>query len=330
MNNPKSINGLMRHLRDTGIDIAGSRDKRLLINSGYFHAYKGYRFFRSPSTKIPITNFSDLHQIIQYDSALKAILYPKIMFIETALKSIVLECILSGTNSERLSDAYKKAIIGYTYVLQNGGPIKDAKKAQQKCLSLQSHIQKSIEFAYSHNNPTVTHFYSGGTKHEEIPLWATFEILSMGDFGTLVSRLTDSIRRDISHELGIDISLDGTYSLVHKYIFLLKDMRNAIAHNHVVYDTRFNKYTPSSLCKSYIESKLHCTHVSFNNIHDYITLVVYFLYLLKIPKRENLAFINSIQRITKIYTTGLINDQIEGMTISRDFIPRMNTIKRYI
>jgi hypothetical protein len=39
----KTTDGLMRHLRENGIAISGSTQKRLLINTGYFHGYKGYR-----------------------------------------------------------------------------------------------------------------------------------------------------------------------------------------------------------------------------------------------------------------------------------------------
>ena len=48
----KSLNGLMRHLRNQGIDIRGTTDKRLLRNSGYFHGYKGYRFFKQPTNRL--------------------------------------------------------------------------------------------------------------------------------------------------------------------------------------------------------------------------------------------------------------------------------------
>ena len=43
----KTTDGLMRHLRDNGIAISGSAQKRQLINTGYYHGYKGYRFFKS-------------------------------------------------------------------------------------------------------------------------------------------------------------------------------------------------------------------------------------------------------------------------------------------
>ena len=32
----KSLNGLMKHLRDNGITISGSKQKHQLINTGYF------------------------------------------------------------------------------------------------------------------------------------------------------------------------------------------------------------------------------------------------------------------------------------------------------
>lgn len=41
----KTTDALMRHLRTSGISIQESKQKRQLINTGYFHGYKGYRFF---------------------------------------------------------------------------------------------------------------------------------------------------------------------------------------------------------------------------------------------------------------------------------------------
>ena len=41
----KTTDGLMRHLRTNGIAISGSTQKQQLINTGYYHGYKGYRFF---------------------------------------------------------------------------------------------------------------------------------------------------------------------------------------------------------------------------------------------------------------------------------------------
>ncbi len=37
----KTTDGLMRHLRDNGISIGGSIQKRQSMNTGYLHGYKG-------------------------------------------------------------------------------------------------------------------------------------------------------------------------------------------------------------------------------------------------------------------------------------------------
>ena len=80
--------GLMRHLRDNGIAISGSAQKRQLINTGYYHGYKGYRFFKSAGNRLPFTSYQELYATIEYDAALKSLFYGKMMFIETAVKNI--------------------------------------------------------------------------------------------------------------------------------------------------------------------------------------------------------------------------------------------------
>lgn len=67
----------MRHLRDNGISISGSSQKQQLINTGYFHGYKGYRFFVSSSNRLPFTSYNEINATIQYDTKLKSLLYGK-------------------------------------------------------------------------------------------------------------------------------------------------------------------------------------------------------------------------------------------------------------
>ena len=61
----KSIDGLMRHLRSSGIAIEGSTQKRQLMNTGYVHGYKGYRFFKHSGNRIPFTTYAEVYATIQ-------------------------------------------------------------------------------------------------------------------------------------------------------------------------------------------------------------------------------------------------------------------------
>ena len=68
----KSLNGLMKHLRDDcGIKISGSNDKEKLRQYGYYHGYKGYRFYKQSNNKIPYTDFSEMVAVMEYDNELK-------------------------------------------------------------------------------------------------------------------------------------------------------------------------------------------------------------------------------------------------------------------
>ena len=100
----KTTDALMRHLRDNGIAINGSKQKVQLINTGYFHGYKGYRFFGDSQRRLPFVSYNEIYATIKYDSDLKALLYGKMMYIETAVRNIALESILVKADSESIQE----------------------------------------------------------------------------------------------------------------------------------------------------------------------------------------------------------------------------------
>ena len=118
----KTIDGLMRHLRDNGIAISGSSQKRQLRNTGYFHGYKGYRFFRNAQNRLPYVSYDEVYATIQYDSSLKALFYGKMMYIETAVKNIALESILVNAKSESIQDMYDRVVSGYLSLIHISEP----------------------------------------------------------------------------------------------------------------------------------------------------------------------------------------------------------------
>ena len=323
----KSTDALMRHLRGNGIAISGSLQKQQLINTGYFHGYKGYRFFVQSNHRLPFVSYNEINATIQYDTKLKSLLYDKVMFIETALKNIALNTIMSEIDSSSIYDMYEKAISSYKNAPV--GSSEDVKKKfQNNKLNLQGMLQNSVAAAYRKDNPKITHFYNN-VNYNEVPLWAVFEILTMGDFGYLLSCLTQNVRRKISKNIGLNLSSDTNCTLVYKYVYALKDLRNAIAHNDVVYDTRFRKMDPSRPMKQCLMLEMGLPYVNFKTIGDYIILICYYLKLLKVSKTEIKAFIREFERLTKDYE-GQVNSEIAAMTIHPDLISRMEILKNSI
>lgn len=323
----KTTDGLMRHLRDNGIDIRGSNQKRQLRNTGYFHGYKGYRFFNNSQKKLPFTNYAEIYATIEYDSALKNLLYGKIMFIETAVKNIALEGILINAQSESIQDMYEKVVCGYKNSPETW-TAEQKKKAQKNKLILQNSIQTSLVKAYSKNNPKITHFYNN-VGNSDVPIWALFEIMTMGDLGYLLSCLTFSVREDISKRIGINIVCDSERQLLYKYIYILKDLRNEIAHNGIVFDTRFKKMDPSPAMRQCLITEIGLPYMNFKSIGDYIILVCYYLKILKVPKKTIKSFIREFEIITEDYKKS-VNSEVSKIVIHPDLSCRMNTLKNYI
>lgn len=323
----KSTDALMRHLRDNGISISGSSQKQQLINTGYFHGYKGYRFFISASKRLPFTSYSEIYATIQYDTNLKSLLYGKMMFIETAIKNIALNTIMTEINSSSIYDMYDKAINSYKNAPAHMN--NDVKKRYQvNKLNLQGTIQNAIATAYKKENPKITHFYNN-INYNEVPIWAIFEILTMGDFGYLLSCLTISMRKKVSIAIGINLSSDTNCELLFKYIYTLKELRNAIAHNDVVYDTRFKKMDPSKPMKQCLILEMGVPYINFKTIGDYIILICYYLKLLKVSKTELKAFIREFEKITNEYKSS-VNSNVSNITIHPDLFSRMELLKKSI
>lgn len=323
----KTTNGLMKHLQNRGIFISGSTQKRLLINTGYYHGYKGYRFFNTAATRLPFCKYDEVYATIQYDSALKSLMYGKMMFIETAVKNIALEAILVKANSENIQDMYAKVISSYRNAPPNT-PAEQRKKFQQRKLNLQNTVQSRLASAYRDGNAKITHFYNN-VGYSDVPIWALFEILTMGNFGNLLSCLTFDVRDDISKRLGLNTAADTSRELVYKYIYTLKDLRNAIAHNAVVFDTRFRNIDPTPAMRRCLETQFNLPYVNFKTIGDYVILMCYYLQLLKVSKKEIKAFIRNFEKITESYRKA-VSSSVAAIVIHPDLPSRMTSVKNSI
>lgn len=323
----KTTDGLMRHLCDSGVQINGSKQKRQLLNTGYFHGYKGYRFFGNAQRRLPFTSYQEIYATIQYDSALKSLMYEKMMFVETAVKNVALESILINSDSESIQDMYDNVVCGYNNAPESATP-EQKRKLQQNKLNLQKMIQANLAYAYKKGNPQITHFYNNIVK-SDVPIWALFEIMTMGDFGYLLSCLTYEVRNHISRQLSLNVSCDTDRQLIYKYIYTLKDLRNAIAHNAVVFDTRFRNIDPTNAMKQCLKLEIGLPYVNFKTIGDYIILLAYYLKLLEVSKIEIMEFVKKFEKITKDYKKH-VNPDVSAIVIHPDFMARMNQLKNFI
>ena len=286
---PKSINALMAHMRDDkNIQINGSLQKRKLRTIGYFHGYKGYRYYNSPSNLFPYSNFDELQAVYDFDMRLKTIFYPKLIFIETAIKNYSLEVILSESNSSRFADIYALIMNDYKNHTVGSSPYK---KAMNHRLSVRNRVYSNLSRDYSKNN-IVNHYYDSD---RPVPIWAVFETLSLGEFGNFIKCLNQSVRKRISKSVGINQGRDSDGRMLENIVFTIKDLRNAVAHNNTIFDTRFRTITVKKTLINYLSGELGITNVDFKTIVDYFVLLFFVMKLLGCTKTELSSFIKQFE-----------------------------------
>ncbi len=226
----KTTNVLMKYLRDNhNINIGSSKDKRYLKNIGYYHGYKGYRYINNPQNRINIKDFSEIVSIVNFDSKLKSLLYPQIMQIETISKNLVLQLLVEEYKTDEFNEIYENEMTDY----RNSNP-KNYKNNLKHRLGVQNSIYSSLSRSYSNNNKIVSHFYS---KDRHVPVWGIFEIITLGTYADLIKSLDLKIRRKIDREMKLNIAYDTNGRFPEKIMYLIKALRNSLAHNDVISDS---------------------------------------------------------------------------------------------
>ena len=108
-----------------------------------------------------------------------------------------------------------------------------------------------------------------------------------------------SIQKIISKELGITPSDDTNAMLPQRLIYSIKDLRNSIAHNDVIFDTRFRTGNIDKQVSNAILNATRVSNVNFTTITDYLVLIIYIMKLLGETKTEMKRVINGYTDIVE-------------------------------
>lgn len=325
---PKSLDGLMRHLRDKKhIQINGSTQKQKLRNIGYYHGYKGYRFYSKPSgyNNFPYKDFDQLVAVVECDNRLKALFYPHVMFIETALKSYALEVVLKEAKSDKFSEIYSLILTSYKDYNRSTNSDSNYGKHMKRRLALRNKVYKIL--ADNHDKKQIVrHFHY---KDAGVPIWAIIELMTLGDFGTFIYCTKQSVKRKISDLLGINPLHDTSVNVLETIIFTIKELRNALAHNEAIYDIRFKNRHINKHLKGAVNSDTAIT-VSFERIFDYLVLVVYVLKKLKVPNPDIYKLINDFTSIRERLFEEVNDSRIYYKIFDTDTQKKTKSLYRYV
>lgn len=282
----KRIEELMKHLSDDcGIKIEGDEEKLKLTQYGYYHGYKGYRFIKQRSNTIPYTDFSQIVAVIEYDHALKRLVYPALMFIEMATKNYTLEQIVPGMENKSIDNIYRTKMNDES----------SNSDLRLKRLTLRDKLHSTLSKSYKNKNSMVSHFYNRG---EEIPIWGIFEIMMLGDFADFLQCLNKDVREKITKSLSMGVSYDTNYQLLPNALFTIKALRNATAHNNIAFDARFKDRNANKNITKWVEAETEIVNVTFDYFSDYIALIICLLKHLQYSEGMLTKFLKEYEECT--------------------------------
>lgn len=311
----------MKHLRNQGVSISGSAQKRKLKNIGYYHGYKGFRFAGDASARLPISDFVQISALHAMDMQIKTLLYPHIMTIETALKNYTLEAVLKYSKSEDFDDVYKYCLTAYK---DYDAGTSNYKKSWASRLRLRQSVDGLI-CRDQDKNPFFKYYRDGG---RAIPIWAIFEAMTLGEFGNFYGCLSRPIKSAIVDDLSMPSQYDSE-ALLLSIVFSLKDLRNAIAHNAIVLDVRFKTGDISKNIGKLLKSETGVDSVNFSDITDYIILVVYLLGLLKLPKTDQKRLVSDFEAILLRHKKDLPRE-VYGRLVRTESGNKLKQLRAYI
>jgi len=268
----KSLNALMRHIRASGVDVHGSAHKRALAQLGYFHGYKGYRFSRTPSRLITFSDFDELRAVVRFDADLKALFYPLLMRLEMTMKNLALVEVLDAADSSALATVYERLMPGSK---------KNGRRGKLEVIHAGNEI---LLERYRHGDRIVTHYYDG--PGESVPLWALFEVSTLGHFARFLEQFSFDALERVARSWGLQRK---DAELVPHLVLAVAELRNAVAHNGIVFDARFASARVRREVGGLLVREMGFASrlsVDFRTITDYLALVALLSVGLRFNKRD--------------------------------------------
>ena len=129
--------------------------------------------------------------------------------------------------------------------------------------------------------------------------------------------------------MNLNIAYDTNGRFPEKIMYLIKALRNSIAHNDVIFDVRFKDGNiDSTLCK-YLEQEIGCNNIDFSTITDYILIISLLLKKYGITKTEINRFINEFENIIEDFRNE-IPITIYSQVIHTDIKAKLSGLRKFI
>lgn len=281
------IKQLIQFMRDQHDMVISDDQEESLLNDGYYHGFKNYRIVKGNSQPIQFNDYDEFTFLKNFDMNSKTSFYPKVMFIETSLKSRTTEALIQDCGSDVFDVVFDKSVTHYrSYKNGSDGYHREYKKR----MNVRGVVNKSLVRDYSTGKRNVVEIFD-----QDLPvtIQVVFESLSLGEFGDFYSCINLDTRKAVSRSIRLPVNLDSDGRMVWHLIRAIKHLRNAIAHNEPIHDVRFQTEGVSKNVVELLKRETGILGVDFEHIDSYIIMVTYLLRKMNVDKITCNQFVSS-------------------------------------
>lgn len=244
------------------------------------------------------------------------------MQLETSLKNHTIAVIVNNNYTD-LNTIFEFYLNHYKEFKRDSGKYKNEMKIR---LQLKQNFDGVIARNYV-GSPIIQHYVHN---NKSVPLWAIFELITLGDYGNFLICLDTNTRLKLEEKVGIvDKVNDTDGSMLPRHVFIIKELRNAIAHNSIVFDCRFKGMRIKNSLKHQLELATNISNINFDSIVDYLILIIYYQKGL----RKNRTTIRFLVKEFRILINDLklsINKATFDKILGTDVYNKLNSLNRYI
>ena len=162
-----------------------------------------------------------------------------------------------------------------------------------------------------------------------LPNWVIFEIISLGKLGDFIHHMSVQSRIEILRKLNIYSSNDTVGSEITQHLLILNEFRNGMAHNHIIFDTRFKNRNIKDAIKTNIEVLVGTSNIQFESIVDYLTLVILYLKGLKYSKTELKNITIQFRKIVVRLSERIPTSEFHKI-LGNDIFSKISDLQRFI
>ena len=159
-----------------------------------------------------------------------------------------------------------------------------------------------------------------------IPLWAYFEVITLGQFSRFLGCLVKSSREKLNQDFTIIPKRSNSLELV---VNSLIELRNATMHNSAIFDANFSSGVSKAL-KRQIKQDLGLSTFTCVFIEDYFILLIWILNLLKFDSGILIEYINQFNEIVERFDKSLDNRDIFFKIISTNRKTSIQQLSKFI